>query len=104
MPRGHAWIILADPAIGGGQATESRFSPEYFQREDEEDDRIFYESPRLVVHIDEGAIAAVARLFKDQIPVNSDVLDLMSSWRSHWPEGHAKQRLVGLGCREGTPG
>ena len=49
------------------------------------------------MHIDDGAIAAVARLFKDQVPENSDVLDLMSSWRSHWPEGHAKNRLVGLG-------
>jgi ubiquinone/menaquinone biosynthesis C-methylase UbiE len=25
------------------------------------------------------------------------VLDLLSSWRSHWPEGFPKQRLVGLG-------
>ncbi|PKB71314.1 MAG: hypothetical protein BZY87_06270 [SAR202 cluster bacterium Io17-Chloro-G6] len=88
---------MPDSAKQGGQATESRFSPEYFQREDEGDDRVFYESPRLVVHIDDGAIAAVARLFKDQVPENSDVLDLMSSWRSHWPEGHAKNRLVGLG-------
>jgi len=24
-------------------------------------------------------------------------LDLMSSWRSHWPQGHAKSGLVGLG-------
>ena len=97
MPPGHARIIPADPNIDGGQATESRLSPEYFQREDEGDDSVFYESPRLVVHIDEGAIAAVGRLFKEQVPENSVVLDLMSSWRSHWPEGHAKQRMVGLG-------
>ena len=84
-------------AIHGGQATESRFSPEYFQREDEGDDSVFYESPRLVVHIDEGAIAAVGRLFKDQVPENAEVLDLMSSWRSHWPADHAKKRMVGLG-------
>ena len=25
------------------------------------------------------------------------MLDLMSSWRSHWPQGHPKKRLVGLG-------
>ena len=97
MPRGHARIIPADPSIYGGQATESRLSPESFQREDEGDDSVFYESPRLVVHIDEGAIAAVGRLFKEQVPEDSVVLDLMSSWRSHWPEGHAKQRMVGLG-------
>jgi SAM-dependent methyltransferase len=50
-----------------------------------------------VVHIDEGAIATVGRLFRDFIPPNSVVLDLMSSWRSHWPQGHAKKRMVGLG-------
>jgi SAM-dependent methyltransferase len=51
----------------------------------------------LVVHIDEVAIATVSKIFRDYIPVNSVVLDLMSSWRSHWPEGHSKRRLVGLG-------
>jgi SAM-dependent methyltransferase len=77
--------------------TEPQFSPEYFQREDERDDQLFYAEPRLVVHIDEGAIATVGKLFRDFIPPDSEVLDLMSSWRSHWPSGHPKQRLVGLG-------
>ena len=56
-------------------ATETEFSPESFQREDEEDDRKFYESPRMVVHIDESAIAAVSRLFQQHIPANAVVLD-----------------------------
>ena len=77
-----------------------KLSPEYFQRVDEEDDTVFYESPRLVVHIDPGAIAAVGHLFREQVPENSVVLDLMSSWRSHWPAGHAKKRMVGLGLNE----
>jgi SAM-dependent methyltransferase len=51
----------------------------------------------LVVHIDEQAIEAVGRVFRDLIPPGSVVLDLLSSWRSHWPRGHAKRRLVGLG-------
>jgi SAM-dependent methyltransferase len=50
-----------------------------------------------VVHIDDGAIATVGRLFQDFIPPHSVVLDLMSSWRSHWPQGHPKKRMVGLG-------
>ncbi len=50
-----------------------------------------------MVHIDDGAIAAVSGLFRGLIPPDSVVLDLMSSWRSHWPRGHPKQRLVGLG-------
>jgi SAM-dependent methyltransferase len=49
------------------------------------------------VHIDDDAIATVGRLFRDFIPPHSAVLDLMSSWRSHWPQGHPKARMVGLG-------
>ncbi len=77
--------------------TETAFPDEYFGREDESDDGLFYSQPRFVVHIDELAIAAVGRVFREQIPANSVVLDLMSSWRSHWPADHAKRRLVGLG-------
>ena len=84
----------------GGVATESRFTPDYFQREDEDDDRIFYQSPRLVVHIDEGAITAISDFFKTQIPENAEVLDLMSSWRSHWPADHPKEKMVGLGLNQ----
>ena len=77
--------------------TEPQFPPQYFLREDEDDDRLFYTHSRKVVHIDDGAIATVSKLFRDFIPVDSEVLDLMSSWRSHWPEGHPKRRMVGLG-------
>ena len=75
----------------------TQFSPEYFQREDEDDDRVFYLQPRKVVHIDDGAIAAIGGLFRELVPEDSTVLDLMSSWRSHWPQGHHKRRMVGLG-------
>jgi SAM-dependent methyltransferase len=75
----------------------TQFSPQYFERMDEEDDRAFYQQARKVVHIDDGAIAAVGRLFRELVPPDSSVLDLMSSWRSHWPAGHPKARLVGLG-------
>ena len=73
------------------------FSAQYFQRMDEDDDSLFYQQARKVVHIDDGAIAAVSRLFQEMVPADSVILDLMSSWRSHWPEGHPKARMVGLG-------
>ena len=78
-------------------AAEPPFSPEFFEREDESNDSLFYTEPRLLVHIDEQAIAAVSQLFLDLISPESVVLDLMSSWRSHWPQGHPKERMVGLG-------
>ena len=86
------------PSVGA--ATQSNLGPEYFQREDEEDDGVFYQSPRLVVHIDQGAIAAISNLFKQQVPENSEILDLMSSWRTHWPADHPKAKMVGLGLNQ----
>ena len=78
-------------------ATESTYPPDSFQREDESEDSLFYSFPRLVVHIDEAAIEAVGQVFRDIIPPDSTVLDLMSSWRSHWPPDHPKKRMIGLG-------
>ena len=73
------------------------FPPEFFQREDDTNDTEFYTMPRLVVHIDDGAIHAVGGLFRRLIPEQAEVLDLMSSWRTHWPEDHPRNRIVGLG-------
>ncbi len=50
-----------------------------------------------MVHIDDGAIAAVSHLLGRLIPPDSKVLDLFSSYRSHWPKDHPKKRMVGLG-------
>jgi hypothetical protein len=38
------------------------FPPEFFRRIDESDDELFYSQPRLVVHIDEGAIKKVRQI------------------------------------------
>ena len=67
-----------------------------FAREDESDDRRFYAVPRLVVHIDDGAIAAIGALYRELLPPRGRVLDLMSSWRSHLPPDQSV-RLYGLG-------
>lgn len=69
----------------------------YFGRYDESNDELFYAEPRFVVHIDDGAIFLVKSLIDDYIKDNAVVLDLMSSWRTHWPEGKSKQKIIGLG-------
>jgi SAM-dependent methyltransferase len=76
---------------------EQSFQPEHFARLDESADPLFYSEPRKVVHIDEPAIATVAQFFRDTLPPHGVTLDLMSSWRSHWPGDLPKQRLAGLG-------
>ena len=73
------------------------FDERWFRREDERNDTLFYIEPRMVVHIDDHAIAAIREYLSESLPQNGRVLDLMSSWRSHMPEGHPVESLVGLG-------
>lgn len=75
------------------------FPPAYYHRADESDDRNFYAMPRMVAHIDNNAIAATTDLYREILPPNASVLDLMSSVYSHLPEPRTDyvKRVVGLG-------
>jgi SAM-dependent methyltransferase len=55
--------------------------PDALRRVDESDDAAFYQSPRLVTHIDAGG----------------DVLDPRTPWVSHLPDDVAYGRVAGLG-------
>lgn len=79
---------------------ENSFPASYFRRYDESDDRNFYRYPRLTAHIDEQACAAVQQLFREELPPNAHILDLMSSYVSHVPADLPVARLVGLGMNE----
>jgi len=70
---------------------------DFFRRFDESDDELFYTSPRKVVHIDDGAIATVSEIYARILSPRGEILDLMSSWRSHLPESLRPARVVGLG-------
>ena len=74
-----------------------RLTPDMFERLDENDDALFYTLPRKLVHIDDGAIAAAGQCIAQTFAPNGILLDLMSSWRSHLPEGFVKQKCIGLG-------
>ncbi|MEX2245571.1 MAG: methyltransferase domain-containing protein [Dehalococcoidia bacterium] len=76
---------------------EEPFKPHFFEREDEAPDTEFYAEPRLLVHIDEGAIEAARALYRELLPAGGALLDLMSSYRSHLPPALAWTKLVGLG-------
>ncbi len=68
-----------------------------FRRCDEAPDAKFYLQPRLVTHIDDGAIAAVTQLYRELFPSGGVILDLMSSWVSHLPSEVEYGKVVGLG-------
>ncbi len=72
----------------------------YFERQEESDDEQFYEPSRLVTHIDDAAIAAVTRLYSELFPPGGAILDLMSSWVSHFPPAVDYRKVVGLGMNQ----
>ena len=73
---------------------------EAFRRADETPDEEFYRTPRIVTHIDDGAIAAVTQLYRELFPAQGVILDLMSSWVSHLPPEVEYRRVIGLGMNE----
>jgi len=77
--------------------TTNPFPADFFQRQDMSDDSFFYGAPRKVVHIDSHAIAALTAVYKELLPIGGIYLDLMSSWRSHYPPELKPSRVVGLG-------
>ena len=78
--------------------------PEFFARLDEDDDARFYAVPRFVTHIDDAAIAAVGELY-EELGIDGDVLDLMSSWVSHFRVRPAHLTVLGMNERSsGEPG
>jgi len=68
-----------------------------FARLDSEPDARFYETPRLVQHLDATAIGRVRELYRRFLSPRMKVLDLMSSWTSHLPEDVDGLEVTGLG-------
>jgi SAM-dependent methyltransferase len=73
------------------------FPDGFFRRGDDASDAQFYAPPRLVTHIDDAAIAAVGTLY-ERLDLRGSVLDLMSSWISHFRA--PPQHLTVLGMNE----
>ncbi|XP_022751731.1 uncharacterized protein LOC111300360 [Durio zibethinus] len=80
------------------------FNDEDFQRFDESPDSLFYEAPRFVTHIDDPAIAALTKYYSEVFPPSNtpgvSILDMCSSWVSHFPKGYKQERVVGTGMNE----
>ena len=68
-----------------------------FAKLDAEEDELFYEPPRLVYHIDDGAIAALTEFYRTVLPAGGILLDLMSSWVSHLPPEIDYAEVIGHG-------
>jgi SAM-dependent methyltransferase len=80
-------------------ARYTRFPSWFFDRDDDHGDREFYADTRLVTHIDDHAIAAVGRLYQ-HLEITGDVLDLMSSWVSHFATPPRSLTVLGMNATE----
>ena len=82
------------------------FRPDMFGRYDESLDTQFYNAPRFVTHIDDNAIKALTQYYEAQFPKeNTDqvaILDMCSSWISHYPKDFKAGRVVGTLCSCGS--
>jgi SAM-dependent methyltransferase len=80
-----------------GSMPAADFPDGFFDRVDRTDDAHFYAQPRFVTHIDDATIAALTNTYREVLPPAGAVLDLMSSWISHLPDGAGFERVAGLG-------
>lgn len=64
---------------------------------DPSDDALFYGEPRFVQHLDASFRSRLTRLYRERLPANGVVLDLMSSWVSHLPDDMTFRQVIGHG-------
>ena len=96
-PPGQRWASTTNMLAGHAWPPEWPFKPEDFKRQVEMRDSMFYRKPKLVQHIDDAAIAALTRHYATVLRPGADVLDLCSSWVSHYPPEWRGGRVAGLG-------
>ncbi len=69
--------------------------PEFFRRQDERPDALFYAVPRPSSHLDAGADRVVSSWYGELLPRRGPLLDLLAGAASHLPEDCG--RVVGVG-------
>ncbi len=72
------------------------------QREklDTTNDNDFYAFPRFVTHVDQGFIDQLTNLYGERLQPKTRILDLMSSWVSHLPDGLEFAHIEGHGMNQ----
>lgn len=68
-------------------------------KRDPRPDDVFYDSPRFVTHADDGFLERLTETYASVLADGDRVLDAMSSWISHLPDGEY-DHVVGHGLNE----
>ncbi|MGV0025523.1 class I SAM-dependent methyltransferase [Phormidesmis priestleyi] len=64
---------------------------------DDTDDKLFYDAPRFVTHVDQGFIQQLTELYRERLQSNTRIFDMMSSWVSHLPDEMTFAHVEGHG-------
>ena len=97
-PLHHRWVSRLAPS-GNLTGVQDGFPDGFFDRGDPTSDADFYAFPRLVTHIDDRAIRAVGELY-EALRLDGEVLDLMSSWVSHFTTPPQRLTVLGMNAEE----
>ncbi len=92
-------LIAAYVAAMSERDRSDVFPPGFFSRQDEADDTAFYAVDRFVMHIDDEAISAVGE-FYEEMELTGDVLDICSSWVSHFLTAPERLTVTGMNAAE----
>ena len=77
--------------------TSAAYPYEYFERRDEEDDRLFYAATPALAHVDAPNSAILTAFFQEVFPPNGHFLELMSASNSYLPDLWLPAELIGIG-------
>ena len=75
-------------------------SDQFFAKEDNSDDSLFYVIPKLVTHIDDNACMVLKGFYRSLLKDGDTVLDLMSSSVSHLPEDINYSKVLAQGMNK----
>ncbi|CAM9801418.1 unnamed protein product, partial [Discosporangium mesarthrocarpum] len=73
------------------------YTPDYFDRADEQDDELAYQEPRMNAFLTAEAKEATVEHYKRFLMPGTDILELGASVDSYLPEGVEFNRVVGVG-------
>eukprot|EP00928_Gymnodinium_smaydae_P098343 TRINITY_DN9123_c0_g1_i1.p1 TRINITY_DN9123_c0_g1~~TRINITY_DN9123_c0_g1_i1.p1 ORF type:complete len:1204 (+),score=178.77 TRINITY_DN9123_c0_g1_i1:275-3886(+) len=97
-------VSLAYPAQHGWEPGAWPYTESDFSRMDENDDSIMYEAPRMVNHLEDASISSLTDVYRSFFRAAGPdfaVLDMCSSWTSHFPaELMGGARVVAHGLNE----
>ena len=76
----------------------AKLLPEFFRRDDEQPDELFYAEPRFTTHLGPAASSAALGRYRELLPAGGHILDLMAGYVSHLPDVFS--RVTGLGLNQ----